>query len=101
MTFSDPTPEPPEVVRDDLLRLVFTCCHPALALEAQVALALRTLGGLSTAEVARGADGARGDHGQAAHPGEAEDRTGPDPLPGARPPRNCPTGSPGSRPPCT
>jgi RNA polymerase sigma factor (sigma-70 family) len=50
----DPTPEPPEVVRDDLLRLVFTCCHPCLALEAQVALALRTLGGLSTAEVARG-----------------------------------------------
>jgi RNA polymerase sigma factor (sigma-70 family) len=49
----DPTPEPPEVVRDDLLRLLFTCCHPALSSEAQVALALRTLGGLSTAEVAR------------------------------------------------
>lgn len=49
----DPTPEPAEVVRDDLLRLVFTCCHPALSAEAQVALALRTLGGLSTAEVAR------------------------------------------------
>jgi len=54
MPISDPTPEPPEVVRDDLLRLVFTCCHPTLAVEAQVALALRTLGGLSTAEVARG-----------------------------------------------
>ncbi len=53
MTFLDPGPEPAEVVRDDLLRLVFTCCHPSLALEAQVALALRTLGGLSTAEVAR------------------------------------------------
>jgi RNA polymerase sigma-70 factor (ECF subfamily) len=52
--FLDPVPDPPEVVRDDLLRLVFTCCHPALSLEAQVALALRTLGGLSTAEVARG-----------------------------------------------
>jgi RNA polymerase sigma factor (sigma-70 family) len=49
----DPTPEPAEVVRDDLLRLVFTCCHPALSPETQVALALRTLGGLSTAEVAR------------------------------------------------
>jgi len=48
------TPEPEEVVADDLLRLVFTCCHPTLALEAQVALALRTLGGLSTAEIARG-----------------------------------------------
>ncbi|HWE91283.1 MAG TPA: sigma-70 family RNA polymerase sigma factor [Pseudonocardiaceae bacterium] len=54
MVFADPGPEPAEVVRDDLLRLVFTCCHPALAVEAQVALALRTLGGLSTAEVARG-----------------------------------------------
>lgn len=43
----------PEVVRDDLLRLVFTCCHPSLAVDAQVALALRTLGGLSTTEVAR------------------------------------------------
>jgi RNA polymerase sigma-70 factor (ECF subfamily) len=52
--WSDPEPEPPEVVRDDLLRLVFTCCHPCLALDAQVALALRTLGGLSTTEVARG-----------------------------------------------
>jgi RNA polymerase sigma-70 factor (ECF subfamily) len=37
----------------DLLSLIFTCCHPALAVEAQVALALRTLGGLSTPEVAR------------------------------------------------
>ena len=40
-------------VRDDLLRLVFTCCHPALSVEAQVALALRTLCGLTTGEVAR------------------------------------------------
>lgn len=54
VSFLDPVPEPAEVVRDDLLRLVFTCCHPALSTEAQVALALRTLGGLSTVEVARG-----------------------------------------------
>jgi RNA polymerase sigma-70 factor (ECF subfamily) len=40
-------------VRDDRLRLVFTCCHPALAPEAQVALTLRLLGGLTTAEIAR------------------------------------------------
>jgi RNA polymerase sigma-70 factor, ECF subfamily len=40
-------------VGDDRLRLMFTCCHPALALEAQVALTLRTLAGLSTAEIAR------------------------------------------------
>jgi RNA polymerase sigma-70 factor, ECF subfamily len=40
-------------VEADLLRLVFTCCHPALPVEAQVALALRTLGGLTTEEIAR------------------------------------------------
>ncbi|MDF2574314.1 MAG: polymerase subunit sigma-24 [Agromyces sp.] len=38
---------------DDRLRLVFTCCHPALALESRVALTLRTLGGLTTGEIAR------------------------------------------------
>jgi len=40
-------------VRDDRLRLIFTCCHPALTLEARVALTLRTLAGLTTAEIAR------------------------------------------------
>ncbi|GAA2215403.1 hypothetical protein GCM10009850_108710 [Nonomuraea monospora] len=40
-------------VRDDRLRLIFTCCHPALATHAQVALTLRLLGGLGTAEIAR------------------------------------------------
>ncbi len=40
-------------VPDDQLRLIFTCCHPALSLEAQIALTLRTLGGLSVAEIAR------------------------------------------------
>ncbi len=43
---SDPIP-------DERLKLIFTCCHPALALEAQVALTLRTLGGLTTGEIAR------------------------------------------------
>ncbi|MCW2861487.1 MAG: polymerase subunit sigma-24 [Actinoallomurus sp.] len=52
--FTEAECDPPGVVHDDLLRLVFTCCHPCLGTEAQVALALRTLGGLSTAEVARG-----------------------------------------------
>jgi RNA polymerase sigma-70 factor (ECF subfamily) len=42
-----------EEVPDDRLRLMFTCCHPALAAEARVALTLRTLGGLSTQEIAR------------------------------------------------
>ncbi len=40
------------VVRDDRLRLIFTCCHPALAANVQVALTLRLLGGLTTAEIA-------------------------------------------------
>ena len=46
--------DPPEegAVRDDRLRLIFTCCHPALAVSAQVALTLRLLGGLTTAEIA-------------------------------------------------
>jgi RNA polymerase sigma-70 factor, ECF subfamily len=56
------SPEPDQVaeaetdhsgVPDDRLRLMFTCCHPALSLEARVALTLRTLAGLTTAEIAR------------------------------------------------
>jgi RNA polymerase sigma-70 factor (ECF subfamily) len=42
-----------DVVRDERLQLIFTCCHPALALNVQVALTLRLLGGLTTAEIAR------------------------------------------------
>lgn len=51
----EPPPAPAEEgpVRDDRLRLIFTCCHPALAMPARVALTLRLLGGLTTAEVAR------------------------------------------------
>lgn len=45
--------EPEMDFPDDRLRLIFTCCHPALGQEAQVALTLRTLGGLTTAEIAR------------------------------------------------
>ncbi|HTX31234.1 MAG TPA: sigma-70 family RNA polymerase sigma factor [Solirubrobacteraceae bacterium] len=41
------------VIEDERLELIFTCCHPALALEAQVALTLRALGGLTTADIAR------------------------------------------------
>ena len=51
-----PVAEPGErlgEIGDDRLRLIFTCCHPALAIEARVALTLRSLGGLSTPEVAR------------------------------------------------
>jgi len=58
MTNPEPEGHPPKErddsgVQDDRLRLLFTCCHPALAVEAQVPLALRTLLGLTTAEIAR------------------------------------------------
>jgi RNA polymerase sigma-70 factor (ECF subfamily) len=51
-TFEEPNYDTDEIP-DDRLRLIFTCCHPALALEAQVALTLRTLGGLETDQIAR------------------------------------------------
>ena len=59
MTLHDPAPDPPadlgdiDTVPDDQLRLIFLCCHPALGADAQVALTLRLLGGLTTAEIAR------------------------------------------------
>jgi RNA polymerase sigma-70 factor, ECF subfamily len=53
MITDDTPPEPTGPVEDDRLRLVFTCCHPALAPEARVALTLRMLGGLTVAEIAR------------------------------------------------
>lgn len=52
-SLSQEEPEMDDSLPDDRLKLMFTCCHPALALEAQVALTLHTLGGLSTPEVAR------------------------------------------------
>ncbi|WP_435796079.1 RNA polymerase sigma factor [Micromonospora zamorensis] len=48
-----PDPEAPEDVVDDRLRLIFTCCHPALAIEARVALTLRTVCGVPTGDIAR------------------------------------------------
>src|SRR5262249_30080210 len=48
------TAEPLGAIDDDRLRLVFTCCHPALALEARIALTLRIVGGLTVSEIARG-----------------------------------------------
>jgi RNA polymerase sigma-70 factor, ECF subfamily len=47
------SPEPLSVIDDEQLRLIFTCCHPALALEARVALTLRMVGGLTVPEIAR------------------------------------------------
>jgi RNA polymerase sigma factor (sigma-70 family) len=53
IVYDDTPPEPTGPVEDDRLRLLFTCCHPALAVEARVALTLRLLGGLTVAEIAR------------------------------------------------
>ncbi|MEO3884476.1 DUF6596 domain-containing protein [Nonomuraea sp. B5E05] len=52
MTYDDP-PEPVGAIHDDRLRLIFTCCHLALAMEARVALTLRMVGGLTVPEIAR------------------------------------------------
>jgi len=59
-------------IADERLELVFTCCHPALALDAQVALTLRTLGGLSTEEIARAFLVPEATMAQAARPREAQ-----------------------------
>jgi RNA polymerase sigma-70 factor (ECF subfamily) len=50
---TDDEAEEDHVIRDDQLRLIFTCCHPALAVNSQVALTLRMIGGLTTTEIAR------------------------------------------------
>ena len=59
-------------IGDDLLALIFTCCHPLLSREARVALTLRLLGGLTTPEIARAFLVARGDDRAAAGAGEAD-----------------------------
>ena len=53
LVFDDDPPEPPGAIDDDRLRLMFTCCHPALALQTRVALTLRMVGGLTMPEIAR------------------------------------------------
>lgn len=53
LLYDDDPPEPLGVIDDDRLRLIFTCCHPALAIEARVALTLRMVGGLTVPEIAR------------------------------------------------
>lgn len=53
MLYDDDPPEPPAAIDDERLRLFFTCCHPALAMETRVALTLRMVGGLTVAEIAR------------------------------------------------
>jgi RNA polymerase sigma-70 factor (ECF subfamily) len=53
LLYDDDPPGPLGAIDDDRLRLIFTCCHPALAMQARVALTLRMLGGLTVAEIAR------------------------------------------------
>ena len=53
MSYDDATPEQPGAIEDDRLRLIFTCCHPALAMETRMALTLRMVGGLTVPEIAR------------------------------------------------
>jgi RNA polymerase sigma-70 factor, ECF subfamily len=53
MLYGDEPPEPAGAIEDERLRLIFTCCHPALALDSRVALTLRLVVGLTVAEIAR------------------------------------------------
>jgi len=53
LVYDDDPPEPVGAIDDDRLRLIFTCCHPALAMPARVALTLRMVGGLTVPEIAR------------------------------------------------
>ncbi len=53
MLYDDDLPEPVGAIDDERLRLIFTCCHPALAMQTRVALTLRMVGGLTVAEIAR------------------------------------------------
>src|SRR5260370_3227956 len=53
LVYDDDPPEPPGPIDDDRLRLIFTCCHPALAMQTRVALTLRMVAGLTVPEIAR------------------------------------------------
>ena len=74
----------PEPMRDDQLRLVFTCCHPAIRVEHQVALTLRLDRGTHPVGGGLGVPGERGDHGETPGAGEVQDQGGAHPLSGAR-----------------
>jgi RNA polymerase sigma-70 factor, ECF subfamily len=53
LLYDDDPPQPASAIEDERLRLIFTCCHPALAMEARIALTLRMIAGLTVAEIAR------------------------------------------------
>src|SRR4051794_15528828 len=83
----DEADEEPPVIPDDRLRLIFTCCHPALAPETRVALTLRTLGGLTTAEIARTFLVSEAAMAQRLVPARRQSRDAPVPVGGPPPPR--------------
>ena len=90
--------EPPalpedDAIPDDRLRLIFICCHPALAREAQVALTLRLVCGVETPRHRAGVPRLRDDDGGAPHAREEEDRRGAHPLRRARARPSCRRGS--------
>ncbi|HUY30030.1 MAG TPA: sigma factor [Acidimicrobiales bacterium] len=70
-------------IEDERLKLIFTCCHPARAVEAQVALTLRALGGLTTEEITRAFIVSEETMKAPAHPGKGEDQGDGHPVRGA------------------
>ena len=91
--------QPPD--HDDTLTLLFLCCHPALSPASQLALTLRAVGGLTTAEIAQRLPRARGDHGPAHQPGQAAHQGERHPVRACRPRPSAPTGCASSCTCCT
>ena len=81
--YDDDPSDPVGAIEDERLRLLFTCCHPALAIETRMALTLRMVGGLTVPEIGRAFLGARDRDGTADHPGEGQDQGGSHPVSGA------------------
>ena len=79
--------------RDDVLRLLFICCHPDLPATQQIALALRIVSGLSVPQIARAFLVGESGHGAAHHPRQGADRQGRRAVRGAGPDRARPSGS--------
>ena len=101
MLSDDDPPEPLGAIDDDRLRLIFTCCHPALAMEARVALTLRMVGGLTVPEIARGFLVQESTMGQRITRAKAQDRRRRASPTGCRPRRTCRRASPACSPSCS
>ena len=91
----------PDVYRDDRLRLLYTCCHPALPIAGQVALTLRTVAGLSTAQIAHAFLVSEATMGQRLLRTQEQDLAHRHPLRGARAASDRLSGRPGCWPWCT